>query len=228
MQMALRSVLLLLLLWCLAYDVQAQYTPFFMTGDGEPKHTFYGGIAVGANFSQVDGDGFSGYHKVGLNIGPLVYARITDFVSASLEIIYTQKGSKERDFQETSSGVPYLNAYDLKLNYIEVPVLAHLSLRRFQYGAGLAYGFLLSSREEATTVNPVNLYPDLYSFRKTDLSGLGEVGYEFYKGTFIQMRYSYSLATIRDADRIPEGYGGGRFSRQLNNMFSLRLVYLVK
>jgi hypothetical protein len=40
--------------------------------------TFYGGLIAGTNFTQVDGDNFAGYHKVGFNVGGVVYSRIDE------------------------------------------------------------------------------------------------------------------------------------------------------
>lgn len=222
----------LLLLSCVAGTAGAQSAPFFSNEGGSERRIFYGGFAAGANFSQVDGDGYSGYNKVGLNVGPLVYARLSNQFAVSLELLYTQKGSRSRQMAETSSGVPYQDQYDLKLNYIEAPVMLHIinnpCAPRATVGAGIAYARLINSKEEAFTTNPVNLYPDIYTFRKDDFSVVAEAGYELYRGLFINLRYSYSLKTIRDANRIPLAYGGDRYARQLNNLFSLRFVLLVK
>lgn len=223
---------LLLLLSCCTGIARAQSPTFFST-EGQDRHrTFYGGFAAGANFSQVDGDGYSGYNKVGLNVGPLIYARLSKTFAVSLELLYTQKGSRSRSMAENDYGVPYQDQYDLKLNYMEVPVMLHIidnpCMPRANVGAGIAYARLLNSKEEAFTTNQVNLYPDIYTFRKDDLSVVAEAGYELYKGLFINLRYSYSLKTIRDANRIPLAYGGDRYSRQLNNLFALRFILLVK
>ncbi|MGN6568281.1 MAG: hypothetical protein ACTHJ0_10035, partial [Flavipsychrobacter sp.] len=53
----------------------------------EEQRVFYGGLVAGANFTQVDGDYFAGYHKVGINIGGIVYAQLAEHVAASLEIL---------------------------------------------------------------------------------------------------------------------------------------------
>jgi hypothetical protein len=210
-------------------DTYAQYVPFFRIPEGEPKRTFYGGVAAGANFSQVDGDTYSGYHKVGLHIGPLVYIRLNQMFSVSTELLYVQKGAKARSFRENSYGVPYQDQYDIKLNYVELPVMAHLYIHgRFHYGLGVSYARLLNAKEEAYTVYPINIYPDVNYFKKDDISGIGEVAYEIYKGLFVDVRFNYSLRTIRDPFRIPQGYGNGTAGRQLNNVWTVRFVCLIK
>jgi hypothetical protein len=44
--------------------------------------TFYGGLVGGVNFTQLDGDNYAGYHKVGFNGGGIVYARFDEHLAA--------------------------------------------------------------------------------------------------------------------------------------------------
>ena len=53
----------------------------------EDEKTFYGGLIAGTNFSQVDGDNFAGYHKVGFNLGGIVYTKLDEHLSLSMEVI---------------------------------------------------------------------------------------------------------------------------------------------
>lgn len=213
---ALFLVLLLARRQAMAQDV------FFARENND--RTFYGGLTAGTNFSQVDGDGFSGYHKVGLNVGALVYVPFDPTFGASMELLYSRKGSLEKQYTEDAGGVGYLLYYKLRMNYVEVPVMLHLAdVRHIQYGLGLSYGRLISSKEEAETYVPVNLDPSLYPFRKDDLSFLADIRYRFYKGWSVNLRYSRSLRSVRDAAHIPAGYGSGG---EYHNLFSLRLVWL--
>jgi len=212
------------LLSCLyASRAQAQTTgsPF-----EDEERTFWGGIAAGVNFSQVDGDGFAGYNKVGLNAGPVVYARLAPAFSMSLEFSLTQKGSKMRRISESVYTGQIVEMYDMKLNYVEVPLLFHfMPPGRFHYSLGGAYAYLLSAKESAVTVAPVHLDPNLYPFRSQDISITGGASYHIYKHWYLTGRFAYSLATIRDPGYIPIGYGGGG-GGQRNNLFTFRLLYL--
>ncbi len=186
--------------------------------------SFWGGIAAGVNFSQVDGDGFAGYNKVGLNAGPVVYARFSPMIGASLEITFSQKGSKMRQITESAYSGPGVERYDMKLNYVDVPLLLHLMPGgRFHYSLGASYGYLISSEETAETIAPVNLDSELYSFLEQDINMIFGASYQLYGNWFFSGRFAYSLSTIRDPARVPAGYGGGN---QLNNLFTFRLVYL--
>jgi len=192
----------------------------------DEERTFWGGIAAGVNFSQVDGDGFAGYNKVGLNAGPVVYARFTPMFGASLEFAYSQKGSKMRRISESPYTGQGVEMYDMKLNYVEVPLMLHLMPPgKFHYSLGGSYAYLLSAREEAVTAGPVNLDPALFPFLTRDINIIGGATYHLYRHWYFTGRFAYSLVTIREPQYIPIGYGGGG-AQQRNNLFSFRLVYL--
>jgi len=217
---------------CAVVNSYAQSQPphnfFARDEESDNPRVFFGGFTAGGNFSQVDGDGFTGYHKAGLNFGPVVYASFNGHFGASMELLYTQKGSRERNYTEDAAGVGYVNDYDLKMNYMEVPVLLrYYADNRLHYGVGVSYAQLINAKETAVTYAPVNLDTSAYSFHRNDLDFVADVNYEFYKGWFLNFRFNYSIRSIRDADHIPENYGRGRFSGQYQNYFTLRLTYLI-
>lgn len=206
----------------------AQYTSYFATPDDGYATVFSGGYDVGANFCQVDGDLLGGYHKVGLSAGGVVYVRFSEKLGVSVELLYSQKGSKSRTLRESMAGLA-VEAYDIKLNYVEVPVMFRVfGSKRVHYGIGASYSRLIKSKEEAYANGNINLYPDINFFRKSDLCFAADVSYEFYKGSFISLRYNRSLMSIRDAQRIPQGFGGGDAPGQFNNYFTLRLIHLFR
>lgn len=216
--------------YVLTVGAQAQPPHNFFAHDPQTdnQRVFYGGFTAGGNFSQVDGDGFTGYHKAGLNFGPIVYASFNGHFGASMELLYSQKGSRERNYTEDAAGVGYVNDYDLKMNYVEVPLmLRYYADNRLHFGAGVSYSQLINYKETAITYAPVNLDTSAYSFHRNDLCLAADVNYEFYKGWFLNFRFNYSIRSIRDADHIPENYGRVRFSGQYNNYFTLRLIYLI-
>ena len=57
----------------------------------EVPRTFYGGLIAGANFTQVDGDNYAGYHKVGLNAGGIVYTRFDEH----RDIVFTERCARQ-------------------------------------------------------------------------------------------------------------------------------------
>ena len=187
----------------------------------EDEKTFTGGFVGGLNFTQVDGDDFAGYHKVGFNFGGIVYAHLFDNISGSMEILYSQKGSKSAGAQQLSSGM-VITTYGIKLNYAEVPIMLNYYLKKkSNFGAGLSYSRLASSSEYITTAPPQAYNLDQYPFKKGDLNFLIGGNIHIIKGLFLNLRFQYSLIPIRTS--IPQTYSK---APQYNNLYTIRLMYL--
>ncbi len=190
----------------------------------EPK-VFSGGLILGGNFTQVDGDTFYGYHKVGINAGGVVYVHFSPVYGASMELDYTQKGSRGEIVTESPYIGEYVEKYFMNLNYVEVPVTFHAISHGCDFEAGLSYARLIHSSESVEADVPVVIDPVLNRFNTQDLDYIFGLGRKIYKKWYANARFQYSITSIRSADRIPAGYGYGN-NGQYNNMFNLRLMYL--
>ncbi len=84
-----------------------------------PSMHIRGGVIFGINASQIDGDDYAGYHKVGLNLGFYGSIPVSKVFFFSTEILYSQKGSKSPTYE----GLPL--EYQINLQYAEIPVLFH-------------------------------------------------------------------------------------------------------
>jgi len=189
----------------------------------EDPRTFYGGLLAGANFTQVDGDSYAGYHKVGLNFGGIMYANLADHVAASIEILFSQKGSRGHKVQESGQKGVFIQKYNINLNYAEIPIqINYFDKRRSHFGAGLSYSQLISSKETIQT-SIGNVGTDSLKFRKADLNFILGGNLHLVKGLFLNLRFQYSLFPIRTKDNINLNYGR---AEQYNNLFALRLMYL--
>ncbi len=224
----MRTVLTFLLAMMIA-TVQAQSPSKLFPAQEDDRYVderiFFGGLCAGVNFTQVDGDTKSGYHKVGINAGAIVYARFRPALGASLELRFSQKGSVSKGFTSNAGGVAALEVYKIKLNYAEVPLMLHyFAPGKFTYSAGIAYAYLISSNESYEAGYPVNLH-DLYPFQKDELSGLAGGNYVLAKHWSVEGRYQYSITSIRTPDHIPPGLSTGS-GHQSNNVFTFRLMYL--
>jgi hypothetical protein len=191
----------------------------------EIPRVFYGGLILGGNFSQVDGDNYARYHKAGLNAGGVVYAQFADHVAVSMELLYSQKGSKSKGPALSNSKAYEIRDYGIDLKYAEVPLmLNYFDRRKSHFGGGISIGQLITAKETVTTNDPA--FPpqdtmDKYKFKKTDLSLVLGGSLHIYKGLFFNLRFQYSLLPIRK-EVHPEF---GR-SQQFNNVWALRLMYL--
>jgi hypothetical protein len=187
--------------------------------------TFHGGLVSGMNFSQVDGDNFAGYTKTGLNVGGIVYFKMDEeHIKGSLEVLYTQKGAQSKGVFTAAPGL-FVTDYRVTLNYAEVPfMINYFDQHLHHFGAGFSYSRLGTKRENIT-FSPsqpiVNL--DDFPFRKSDFNFLLGASLHCWKGFFFNMRFQYSLISVRN--KVPENYGR---NQQFNNMWTLRMIYLFK
>ena len=195
----------------------------------ERPKVFYGGAIVGVNFAQVDGDYFAGYHKIGFNGGAIVYAQVARHVALSMEILYSQKGSKSH-IPEPSLTLPntYIIKYGIAANYVEVPVMInYFDKRKSHFGVGVSYGRLVNSHEtldidSSNTVHSIDLNAK-YPFAPNALDFLAGVELHLWKGLFLNVRFQYSMIPIRTV--LPKDFARAEES---NNLWAVRLMYLLR
>jgi len=190
----------------------------------EEQRVFYGGLVGGVNFAQVDGDNFAGYHKVGINVGGIVYAQLAEHVALSLEILYSQKGSKSDNaiFTNVNGQKVVIANYGININYAEIPVMInYFDKRKSHFGIGLSYGQLVSGTENLTTDPVVPIDLTKYPFKKNAIDFLAGVQLHLVKGLFLNVRFQYGIIPLRT--NIPPDFSR---ATQYNNMFVLRLMYL--
>lgn len=191
----------------------------------EKERTFYGGAVIGTNFSQIDGDNFAGYRKVGINAGGIIYTHVAPHVAASLEILYSQRGAKSNKSQFSNTKQFLITDYSIDLHYAEVPIQIHYyDKRRSHFGGGFSYSQLIGSEEKATTNNTSfndtsNL--DDFNFKKYDINFVIGGNLHLIKGLYLNVRFQYSLLPVRTL--IHPEFGR---AEQYSNMWVMRLMYL--
>ncbi|MEZ4772171.1 MAG: outer membrane beta-barrel protein [Bacteroidia bacterium] len=84
---------------------------------------FSGGLILGINASQIDGDNIKGFHKRGGTIGGYVNYRFSETFSIQPEILIEQLGSRSKDRRLTVLGG---SAVDLNINSLNLPLLLML------------------------------------------------------------------------------------------------------
>ncbi len=193
--------------------------------EGEDVKKFTGALLLGLNFSQVDGDSYSGYHKVGLNAGAQVFIHFTPSVGMSMELIYSRKGSRAVTVTESPSMGTYIWKYYMDVNYVEVPLIFHYTQGKYDYELGASFAYLINSDEYVISDQPTTIDPVANRFNTTDIDFTMGLTRKIYKNLLANIRYQYSLTSIRPTDRIPIGYSYGN-QGQFNNLFNLRLVYV--
>jgi len=108
-------------------------------GFGARAQTFEGAVLIGVNLSQIDGDLLAGYNQPGLNAGARVTINLSERWKTSMGIQFAQGGSSY------SKGDPVNALYDnIRLNMVEVPLLAHFTEWRFRLSGGVYYSRLIN------------------------------------------------------------------------------------
>jgi hypothetical protein len=186
---------------------------------------FIGGIVAGFTASQVDGDSYAGYNRLGLQGGVFVLSQLTPIWGARLEIRYASRGALYSVKDDPSV------YYRLGLHYIDLPLSATASLGRYgSLEAGVVPGYLFAATgRDAGGPLPKDY---LVEFRKFDLGTLLGVHVALTKKLSLSIRYSYSLFSIRDPELAGAyyswfgklfGHSRGDFNNYLTTGLCLRL-----
>lgn len=143
-----------------------------------------GGLLLGLNASQVDGDEFVGFNKAGLQVGGFVYYQFSEALKLQPEIVFEQLGSGTEQF------------LIVNMNYISLPVLLNLRVpvsigsteHQIEVHAGPAVGILLSARND--------FGQDITdAFDGTDFRAVAGIAYRL-GDLSLAIRYGYSLASF--------------------------------
>lgn len=112
---------------------------------------FKGEVFGGLGMAQVDGDDCYGYKRFRGQIGAGVLLAPNDWLDINMEILYNPKGAYKRDSISYSSF--YAGSYNLKLNYVEIPVMVYLTDKfKYSIGIGASFGRLVGFSEKANGV----------------------------------------------------------------------------
>ncbi len=206
--------------------------PLFSFAQEKPEEPslFQAALIVGFNATQVDGDNFAGFHKVGLNAGGTVFVRFHDRVSTSFELLYSQKGSKGK----VNVNNQRLETFELSLDYLEIPLLLNYHDKKVAtFSLGISFNRLIrGKRIESVQGIPVELpidyttnkgtsCPDLCINDKNDFNIIGGVTFTFKEHYGLNLRYAYSLTSMgfSTTSKFPGG-------KMYNNIVSCRGMYI--
>lgn len=185
---------------------------------------------LGMNLSQVDGDQAYGYKRAGLHggLGAIVpiYKQGNFDIEFALEVAFNQRGAHQRQqyFGDSVTG-----AYDLYLNYLEVPVLFYFNDKQIaSLGLGFSYGRLVGLKEyEHGHLTDVNLsYTGDDKYNLNDFCLLADVKLRVYERLKFGVRFQYSMKSIRTRQFYLINGEPGDLRQQYNNCITARLIYV--
>jgi Outer membrane protein beta-barrel domain len=182
---------------------------------------FRGGLVAGLTASQIDGDRSAGYNKLGFQAGLRAVARLKTRTEASMELLYTQRGSQTEIKRDEFNP----NFFSLTLNYIEVPVQWHYkdwliegdndseNYYRVSFNFGFSYARFFSFKNDDDNNWLKGLVPDY--IKKNDVNLLIGATWMLSRQWGMTFRYNRSLLFMYD----PRDWNPSPYDRGWNSHF---------
>jgi hypothetical protein len=137
------------------------------------------GVKAGVNFASLGGDDSDGLDGLtSFHVGGVVNIGVSEKFSVQPELLYSAQGAS-------------YDGGDLKLDYLNVPVLAKFMVAEgFSIEVGPQVGFILSAKDDGEDVKDF--------LKSTDFSGAVGLAYEMATGLNFAARYTLGLGNIVD------------------------------
>jgi hypothetical protein len=185
------------------------FSCFCLKTEAQTERLFKGSLILGGNASQMDGDEAIGYNLLGLRVGLRASLVLKENMSLSLDMLYSQRGSKSTRTDFVSDTVPFV----FRLNYLEVPVVFHYGdweikeangnkYYKMVFCGGLAYSRLFSTDVDVF-IHATKLGRSVFlnALAKDDMSWLLGVDFNFTAHLGLEARFTKSLNQLFDAEK---------------------------
>ena len=160
------------------------------------------GVKAGYNYSTFSGEtsslstieGLSGFY-----IGGLVELPISNVLSIQPELIFSRQGVALRQGLEKSGIRIEINNADIRLDYLNIPVMAKVNLGPLFLQGGVQFGFLVS-KPKVNRLTNTSLFPllDKDSYNSFDFGVGAGLGFNLNRRLFVEARYTHSLTNALD------------------------------
>jgi len=173
------------------------------TSSAYSQQRFRAGVILGVTASQIDGDNSAGYNKLGLQTGLRAVARLKGRTEASIEFLFTQRGSQSELIKDEFS-----NFFSLTTNYLEVPVQWHFKdwliegeegepdYYKVSFNGGFSYGRLLGTKVNDDLSAIRVIAPDY--LKKNDFSFVLGANFFATRHFCLTLRYVRSIGYMYD------------------------------
>jgi opacity protein-like surface antigen len=201
----------------------------FLKAQQAIEQTFRPVFSAGMIASQVDGDTYGGYSKIGYFLGIGINRQLSRLLEIEFALTLLQKGARHNYALDSASRNNPNNPFFLsRLSYLEVPLVLKFNYKRFKAEVGGAAGYLINNPPYIATNNPT--YPDA-GYRNFDFSYIIGAGYKISPNVLLNLRFEYSIVTIHPYTTSYVGIYHGQFPFSLfnrglyNNLLQLTLNY---
>jgi hypothetical protein len=185
----------------------------------DAQRTFRAGVQAGINGCQIHGDSYSGFNAAGPVAGVSIAVNPDKKLHWLLEFQYAMKGSRKIAYPEKGD----YDAFQLRLNYVELPLLVRYQYKDIYFQAGWSFGVLAKVREwdDFGEVPP----RDFQRFEHASILGIGYQINEFFA---VDMRMVNSMLPIKKfavplyyQNRLQNLFNRGMY----NNILGLTVTY---
>jgi hypothetical protein len=190
------------------------------------SQNFYGGVLIGFTASQVDGDSYAGYNRIGLCGGVFVRREISPLFNLNMEVRYASRGAFNPAADDNAG------KYLLGLHYIDIPLWMDIKIKN--YGAfeiGVIPGYLFHTAGKDDAGKMPGDY--LVVFKKLDVGTLLGISIRLMEKFSLSIRYSYSIFSIREVKSATATYSWfgsmlGHSQGDFNNYLTTGIRYQLK
>jgi hypothetical protein len=191
----------------------------FITARVAAQQTFHAGLLAGVNGCQVHGDTYSGFDQAGIVGGAYVSTNPKNKVYFQMELQYSRKGSRRNANPEKGD----YDFFELRMDYIEVPILCRINYRKLYFEFGQTIGALARVREwdDFGEIQPTG-------YRRWETALVTGIGYNISDRWYVDFRYTNSVAPVKKfvvpiyyQNRLSNLFNKGMY----NNVLGLTVCY---
>ncbi len=174
-----------------------------LVGTNASAQVFNTGLIAGLSGSQIEGDGYGGYRKIGLIGGGFVGFNISEKVATQFEIYFINKGSFDAAHPDKGD----YDKFSVNLNYIEVPLIINykISRKKIKIEAGLYLAKLVGTPKLENEFG--SIFVTQFPFKSFDFGGLIGASYKINKHFSCNLRSKNSIIPIRDFQNFDQNVG---------------------
>ncbi len=191
-----------------------------------PENRFGGGLILGLNASQIDGDASAGYNKWTPTTGIRGIINLEGKWQITTDILYSQRGAVTASYEA-------IIEQNVTTNYLEVPFMLHYrdwqkttktgqNYYKVSLGAGICYGKLFSATSNAA----FNHAAVLDKFNKDDFSFTGGMQFFFSPHWGLNCRFTTSVNNLFDPDKYKADPVASSLSVLRGYFFSFQTMYV--
>lgn len=143
-------------------------------------------LKLGISTSQIDGDGYGGFNKVGVAGGIGISRQLSDLKSISFDILWVQKGSVD----PANANIGKFSIYKIKTNYIDIPVTYTYLYKKVGLEGGLSANVFINSSES----NGISKVPNTFTFNRFELAFIAGLSHKLNDKLIVSGRYSRAIS----------------------------------